>query len=168
MFKKIALFALVLALLGGVYMWYIYNVPKYIVGTKAPDFEAKIIDGSTKRLSDLKGNYVILQFWGSWCGPCRRENPELVKIYKHFGGQGLEIFSVAIEQKTAPWESAIMKDSMIWPYHTVELEYFKGPIAKLYGVLQIPSVWLIDPSGMIIGNNMLPSKIEELLVSKLN
>jgi thiol-disulfide isomerase/thioredoxin len=167
MIKKIILSFLILAALAGLYTWYIYNIPKHIVGAKAPDFQAVMSDGSNLKLSDLRGQYVLLQFWGSWCGPCRKENPELVNLYQRFGGKGFEIISVGIEQKADRWQAAILKDNMNWKYHTIELGNFSGPIGKLYGVLQIPNIWLIDPNGLIIGTNVEPHKMETLLAEKL-
>jgi thiol-disulfide isomerase/thioredoxin len=161
--KKILVVLLAVALIGGVYTWYRYKIPKYVNGEKATDFQAVITDGSTVKLSDLQGKYVLLQFWGSWCGPCRREMPEIVELYKKYGGKNFEIFSVGIEQNKERWLSAIQKDNMIWKYQTIELGYFDGPIAKLYRVLEIPNLWLIDPNGIIVGHNMDFKKMEELI-----
>jgi thiol-disulfide isomerase/thioredoxin len=162
-FSKIIYLGLAFAFLGGVYMWYRYKVPKYIVGEQAADFQAVLTDGSNVKLSDLRGNYVLLQFWGSWCGPCRKENPELVALYSKYGGKGFEIFSVGIEQNKERWQSAIQKDNMNWKYHSLEIGEFDGPIAQLYRVLQIPNLWLIDPNGVIVGHNMEFKKLEELI-----
>lgn len=161
------LIALAVLLVGGVFLWYRYKVPKYINGEQAADFSAQLADGSTARLSDLRGKYVLLHFWGSWCGPCRKENPELVALYQKHHAQGFDVFSVGIEQNMARWQKAIVSDSLAWRHHTVEIGDFDGSIAKLYRVWQIPSTWLIDPEGRIVGTNLLPSQMDKVLGDKL-
>jgi peroxiredoxin len=148
-----------------------YQSPKFINGEKAPDFSAKIVTGESVKLSDLKGKIVLLQFWGSWCGPCRRENPELKTIFEKYQSRGFEIFSVAIERNEAAWKGAIARDEMGWRYHTAEfsedLKFFKGPIVELFKVHSIPQTYLLDKNGVIIGVDLPPAAIEKLLAAKI-
>lgn len=165
--KKWQLALVGLALVGGVFLWHWYKVPKYINGDAATDFAAQLADGSTARLSDLRGKYVVLQFWGSWCGPCRRENPGLAALYQKYHARGFEIFSVGIEQNRERWLRAIEADGMAWRYHAVEIGDFDGPIARQYRVWQIPSTWLINPEGGIIGTNLSPEQMDKMLAERI-
>ena len=144
-----------LAILGFI-GYKIYQMPKFSDGEIAPAFQAVLIDGKAFALSDLEGNYVLLDFWGSWCGPCRIESPDLVKLHKDFNGEsfsdadGFEIVSVAIETNEARWKNAIAKDKLNWRHHIVQLDRFKGPIVKEYGVREIPTKYLLDTKGEIL------------------
>jgi len=146
---------LVLIVVGYV-VYYFYKQPKYESGEMAKDFTATLLNGETFKLSDLKGNYVLLDFWGSWCGPCRQENPELVSLNNEFIGKnfksagGFEIVSVAIETKKESWQKAIQSDGLTWKYQIGEFERFKSPIATLYGVKEIPTKYFISPEGRIL------------------
>ncbi len=154
-------------LLAAAAAWYWFKVPKFVNGEHAADFSALLADGSTARLSELRGQYVLLQFWGSWCGPCRAENQALAPLYRKFHDRGFEVFSVGIEAQRGRWLRAIESDSLAWRFHTVEPVDFSGPIAKQYGVRQIPATWLIDPKGTIIGVNLSPEKMDALLTARL-
>lgn len=155
--KTFALFALLLGLffLGK----HFYQRPGVSVGDSAPDFKATLIDGKDFSLSSLRGNYTLLVFWGSWCGPCRRENPELVKLYKRFGsasnekGEGFGIVSVALEQRPERAIRTIRSDGLNWPYHISQGNMFKGELARLYGIREIPAKIFLDPQGKIISVN---------------
>lgn len=144
---------------------YFYRLPKFNEGEKVKDFQAELLNGNTFHLSDLKGNYVLLDFWGSWCGPCRKENPELVSLHKQLqpvtieNAGGFDIVSVAIETRKENWINAITKDGLDWTYHIGQFDRFDSPIAKLYGVREIPTKYLINPEGMII---MVNPSIEEV------
>ena len=163
-FSSITNILIVLALLGFV-GYKIYQLPKFSDGEVVPGFQAQLIDGSAFSLSDLQENYVLLDFWGSWCGPCRVENPELVKLHKTYNGKsytdakGFEIVSVAIETNEARWKRAIEKDKLNWPHHIVQLDRFKGPIAKEYGVREIPTKYLLNTNGEVL---MVNPSFEEL------
>lgn len=148
-------------------LYYRYRQPRFVAGETAPDFEVTLSDGRQGRLSDLKGKYVLLQFWGSWCGPCRAENPYLLELYHKFHARGFDIFSVAIEQTPARWQQAIAADGMEWTYHAAEFERFKGPVAQLYNIHSIPMTFLINPSGVIMGVNRPPDEIDRLLTAAL-
>ncbi|MBK6930645.1 MAG: TlpA family protein disulfide reductase [Saprospirales bacterium] len=158
-----------LVLLGifGAFLWYRYRQPRFIAGEKVPEFEAVLANGQTARFSDLRGQYVLLQFWGSWCGPCRAENPQLARLYHQYHAQGFEIFSVAIEQNPSAWKRALMADGMVWNYHTAEFDRFSGPLATLFNIHAIPSTFLVNPEGVIMGVNLPAEQLGRMLQSGL-
>lgn len=158
---------LVIALALIALLYYRYRQPRFIAGEKAPDFSVALSNGQTTRLSDLKGKYVLLQFWGSWCGPCRAENPYLAALYHRYHDRGFEIFSIAIEQNPAAWQRAIQQDGLEWTYHAVELNQFSGPVARLFNIKSIPATFLINPDGVIMGVNLPPSQIQKMLNTAL-
>ena len=141
------------------------------VGKNAPEFEATLIDGSKVKLSDYQGQYVLLDFWGSWCAPCRRENPSLVKIYKEFenkkskDGEGFEIVSVALEKMEGQAEAAIKRDNLYWPNHIITLSrvVLLSSLAQKYNVTSVPSKFLINPDGKIMSVNPTIVDIEKTL-----
>lgn len=149
------------------FAWRQYRKPNFIVGESAPDFTATLVDGRTIHFSELKGRYVLLQFWGSWCGPCRRENPHLAELYRKYHERGFDIFSVGIERNPQAWRRAIETDGLIWPYHTADFQEFGGPIAKQFNIKSIPTTFLIKPDGMIEGVNLSPEAIERRLAEVL-
>lgn len=148
---------------------FVWQKPKYGTGIESPDFEASLVDGTVFKLSDMKGKLVLLDFWGSWCGPCRKDNPNLVRLYNEFHGKSFkeatdfEIISVAIENSEKPWIRAIENDGLIWPYHILQNERFKSPIAKQYGVREIPTKYLLDTNGAIIAVNPSYEETKALL-----
>ena len=158
---------IVVALAAAVFFWYKYRAPHYLTGDQAPDFEVALADNTLVKLSDLRGKHVLLQFWGSWCGPCRRENPHLLKLYRRYHDKGFEVFSVGIEQSPKAWQRAIEQDSMIWRYHSADFNDFKGGVAKQFNITSIPATFLIDPQGMIVGVNLAPEQMEKLLSKRL-
>jgi peroxiredoxin len=147
----------------GVFAWYQYRKPSVSAGEMAPDFEAVAPDGRTARLSDLRGQYVLLQFWGSWCGPCRQENPELVRLYETYKSRNFTLFSIGIEQNLQAWQRAIQADGLLWPHHYATNERFDHPAARLYNVKSIPSTFLINPEGRIMGVNLTPAQMDRML-----
>lgn len=124
---------------------------KIKVGQPAPDIEMKSPDGKTYALSDLKGKVVLLDFWASWCGPCRRENPNVVKVYEKYKNQGFTVFSVSLDRQGQEdrWKAAIEKDGLSWPYHVSDLQYWDSAPARMYGVSGIPKAFMIDREGNI-------------------
>jgi len=141
------------------------------VGKVAPDFEMPDTAGKLVKLSSLRGKYVLLDFWASWCGPCRAENPNLVKVYKKYKDQNFTVVGVALDKlkdKDA-WLAAIKNDELPW-LQLSELKFWASPVAKSFGVQAIPQNFLIDPNGVIIGKtlmgNELDAKLEEIFKAK--
>lgn len=132
-------------------------------GKLAPDFEEKLPNGETMKLSDLRGQIVLLDFWASWCGPCRRENPNVVKMYKKYQDDGFTVMSVSLDKVKDNWLKAIEKDNLTWPNHVSDLKHWGSEVAKLYGVRGIPFTVLIDQEGKIIRTKLRGPELEKEL-----
>lgn len=132
-------------------------------GAVAPDISQAGVDGQERKLSDLKGKVVLLDFWASWCGPCRRENPTVVKLYHKYKDKGFTVFSVSLDNKKDRWMGAIEKDGLIWPDHVSDLRGWGNAAAKQYGVSSIPATFLLDKDGKIIGKNLRGFALEQKL-----
>ncbi len=141
------------------------------VGEIAPVFTQNDPDGKPITLSGLKGNYVLVDFWASWCGPCRAENPNVVKAYTKYHDKGLEILSVSLDDEKTKnaWLTAIQKDGLIWK-NVSDLKGWKNEVAVLYGIKAIPQNMLLDKTGKIIARNLrgeaLNKKLEEIFAGK--
>lgn len=146
----------IILLLGYLFYEHVYKAPKYNSGEPVDQIEAVLIDGTTFTLSDLLGKYVLVDFWGSWCPPCRIENPELVQLYHSTREQsfakadGFEILSIGIESSESSWKKAIERDRLTWKYHIIQKERFMSPLAKLYSVKEIPTKYLLDTNGIVL------------------
>jgi thiol-disulfide isomerase/thioredoxin len=158
---------LIAALLIVAFVWYRYRQPRFIAGETAPDFQVTLADGSSAHLSDTKGKYTVLQFWGSWCGPCRSENPYLAKLYSKYHDRGFEIFSIALEQNPRNWQRAIAEDGMVWHYQTMESADFGGPVSRHFNIKSIPAIFLINPDGKIMHVNPAPDDLDKILNERL-
>lgn len=123
------------------------------VGHAAPDFSISGIDGKTIKLVDYKGKYVMLDFWASWCVPCRKENPNVVKLYQQYHAKGLNIVGISLDENKAAWQKAVNDDHLGWP-HGSELQNFNGPVVQRYQVQAIPSNFIIGPNGNIVAKNI--------------
>lgn len=136
------------------------------MGEQFVDFEMSDPYGNSKKLSDLKGKTILLEFWASWCGPCRQENPNLVKTYKKFNTKGFEIFAVSLDEEKDSWLMSIKKDSLNWE-HVSDLKGNDNEASLIYGVNGIPDNFLIDQNGVIIGRNLRGDKLNEKLAEIL-
>ena len=132
------------------------------VGEEAPDIVLQDTTGAETALSSLKGKYVLVDFWASWCGPCRRENPNVVKVYNEFKSKGFTIYGVSLDNNRNKWLAAIDKDQLSW-YHVSDLKGWGSDGAARYNVRSIPSTYLIDPEGKIIAKNLRGAQLEQTL-----
>lgn len=166
---NIMLAVVVVGLVG----YYIYHLPEFTRGERAPDFTATLINGEEFSLTDLRGDYVLLDFWGSWCGPCRRDNPKLVELSQKYEeatfkeASGFHIVSIGIERDTASWMQAIESDNLYWKHHIIQGQRFESPIAELYGITWIPTKYLVGPDGLIIHSDESLSTLDDFLAENL-
>ena len=140
---------------------------KTAIGAQAPDIALTDPDGKIRKLSSLKGKVVLIDFWASWCGPCRKENPNVVAVYQKYHDLGFEIYSVSLDKDRDSWLKAIAKDNLLWPDHVSDLKYWKSEGAAAYGVTSIPYTVLVDKKGRIVAKKLrgeeLENKVKELL-----
>ena len=138
------------------------NAALTVKGKPAPEIDLPTPDGENMQLSDLKGKVVLIDFWASWCSPCRKENPEMVKLYNKYKDDGFTIFGVSLDKKRKSWLDAIEKDSLIW-YHVSDLKGWKSKAAQKYNVSSIPHTVLVDKEGRIIATGLRGEPLKEKL-----
>ncbi|MGB0915208.1 MAG: redoxin family protein [Crocinitomicaceae bacterium] len=129
----------------------------------APEIALMKPDGSEIRLSSLRGEYVLIDFWASWCGPCRRESPNMVRIYNEYKDKGFTIFSVSLDKNADAWKEAIAKDGLIWPHHGSDLKQWETPLVSLYNFNSIPHTVLVDKEGKIVASGLRGESLEQKL-----
>jgi peroxiredoxin len=134
-------------------------------GKVAPDFELPNPDGKMVKLSDYRGKYVLIDFWASWCGPCRQENPHVVAVYEKYKDHGFDILSVSLDRDRDKWLAAIEKDKLTWSGHVSDLKFWNCEAAQLYKVSSIPFTVLIDKEGKIIATRLRSFQLEQTLKS---
>jgi len=145
------------------------NAQQLKVGDKAPDFVQQSINGKAISLSSLKGQVVLIDFWASWCAPCRKENPHLVEAYEQYkdaffsGDKGFTILSVSLDMKEESWKKAIKDDGLSWPHHVSDLKGWRNEVAKMYGIRSIPGSYLVDGEGTIVAINLRGEELKKKL-----
>ncbi len=138
------------------------------IGNKAPGLNFPNPSGKNIALSSLKGKIVLLDFWASWCRPCRAENPNVVRLYKQYKDKGFTIYSYSLDKDAEKWKDAIQQDGLAWPYHTSDLKGWKAAGAAIYNVQSIPQTFLIGRDGNIIGIGLRGYELEEKLKELLD
>lgn len=141
--------------------------PKVKIGDKAPNFSAKTPEGAELSLKEALGKVTIIDFWASWCGPCRAENPKVVALYDDYHDKGLNIIGVSLDKEENKWIEAIKKDGLTW-YQISNLAYWQDPIAQEYEVKGIPATFILDENGVVIAKNLRGKKLREKISSILD
>lgn len=158
-------FLLGLALVWSFRTWYMQ--PNFSGGEMAANFSATSLNGESFQLSDFRGRFVLLHFWGSWCAPCRRQNPALVATIRQLGLEKIQPISIAIEKDSSRWQKAIQQDGLFWPHQVLDatnsLKFLNGPISDLYGVNQVPTDFLIGPKGDVLALNPSFQQIQQII-----
>ena len=151
---------------GKVIQQKIDNFKSLAVGNRAPEFSAPNPAGKVTSLKESLGKVTIIDFWASWCGPCRKENPNVVALYNDFHSKGLNIISVSLDKDAAKWQEAIAKDNLTWT-HVSNLKFWQDPIAELYNVKSIPATFILDANGKIIARDLRGAELRAKIVSIL-
>ncbi|SMD31970.1 Peroxiredoxin [Reichenbachiella faecimaris] len=139
------------------------------IGDTAPDIVLPNLNGEPVKLSSLRGQMVFLDFWASWCKPCRKENPEIVETYLKYkdqefeNGMGFTVYGVSLDKKKEAWKKAIEKDSLIWDSHVSDLKGWRNEAAVAYGISSVPMSYLLDGDGVIVAINPRGDKLEKEL-----
>lgn len=141
-------------------------ISKTAIGKKAPDFIALTPEGKVLKLSDFKGKFILLDFWASWCGPCRQENPNVVKIYHQYKNKNFTVLGFSLDDEKEKWISAISEDHLDWD-QVSELKQWTSPTVRLYNINAIPSSFIINPDGIIVAKNLKGDALSSFLENNL-
>lgn len=161
---QVVLFLVLAALVYFIYQ-FMYMKPTFMVGEKVPDFSTRTIDGAKFSIDDVKGKLVLMEFWGTWCGPCRKQMPELSKLYRTYKDSlhgTFEIVSLAMDDDTTALRNVIIKDTLSWPYHLREPKN-GGEISALYQIKSIPTSYLLNDQLQIIKVNPSIEDLKDML-----
>lgn len=140
---------------------------KTAVGVQAIEFTQNDVDGKPVKLSDFRGKYVLIDFWASWCGPCRGENPNVVKAFNTYKDKNFTVLGVSLDRSKDAWVKAIKDDGLAWT-QVSDLKFWNNEVAAMYGVRAIPQNFLIDPSGKIVGKNLRGSELQAKLAELIH
>jgi peroxiredoxin len=138
----------------------------FIKGAKAPDFTQTDTSGAAITLSSLQGKFVLIDFWASWCKPCRAQNPSMLRLYQKYKNKGFTILGVSLDAKKEAWLKAIHDDKLEWQ-HVSDLKFWSNDVAKQYKITSVPQNFLLDPKGVIIGKNLSGDDLDQLLEKEL-
>ena len=152
---------------GKEFVAFVAKVKATAIGQPAPEISLPDPSGKIVSLSSFRGKYVLVDFWAKWCGPCRRENPNVVKAYNQFKGKNFDILGVSLDRTKADWLQAIQEDGLVWN-HVSDLKYFESQAAQDYNINGIPFSILVDPAGKIIAKNLRGPELQKKLESVLN
>ncbi len=140
------------------------------IGDKAPEIEMADTDGKMVKLSSIEDQYVLIDFWASWCGPCRHENPHVLAAYEEYkdykfkaAKEGFTVFAVSFDNNKEKWLKAIDEDGLVYPYHVSDLRGWGNAAGIKYGIRGIPANFLIDPDGIIVAKNLRGDALEDVL-----
>jgi len=139
---------------------------KFLIGAKAPDFTQTDTNGVAVSLTSLQGKYVLVDFWASWCKPCRAQNPSLLRLYQKYNDKGFTILGVSLDSKKDAWLKAIHNDKLEWQ-QVSDLNLWKNAVAKQYKITYVPQNYLLDTHGVIIGKNLNEDELNEVLEKEL-
>ncbi|TFZ64254.1 AhpC/TSA family protein [Hymenobacter sp. UV11] len=145
------------------------KAPTLAVGALAPDFTLTDLHGQSVALSSLQGRYVLVDFWASWCKPCRAENPHVLAAYQRFRDQGVgfTVLSVSLDEKPGAWQQAVQQDGLPWT-QVADLQGLRGPTGNLYQLVGIPATFLLDPEGRIVAKDLRGADLKQVLARHLN
>jgi peroxiredoxin len=146
---------------------FVDGLKRTAVGQPAPEISMPDPDGKIFTLSSMKGKYILVDFWAKWCGPCRQENPNVVRAYNEFKGKGFDILGVSLDRSRADWVQAIAEDGLPW-HHVSDLRYFDSKAAKDYNITGIPFSVLVDPNGIIVAKDLRGPELQKKLAEVLN
>jgi thiol-disulfide isomerase/thioredoxin len=138
------------------------------IGMPMPEINLTSPTGNPIALSSLKGKVVLIDFWASWCGPCRKENPNVVKLYEEMKSKGFDIYSISLDKDKAAWEKAIQTDGLTWPSHVSDLGGWNSSVVKQFGITGIPFTILIDKEGKIVGKGLRGADLDNAVHKLLN